>query len=67
MVDLFKYTTISSLAAFLDRSLNVRRDRHADSQHRLIRERVEKQKNAARRAAALHCEREYFQPKRQTQ
>jgi len=57
MVDLFRYTTVSSLAAYLNELQNTPSPLPKEGQHshRLAQARAEKQKEATRRYAAAHA------------
>lgn len=52
IVDLFRYTTVSSLAAYLDSLQSSQSVLQKEGQHRLILERVKKQKEGSRTRAA---------------
>jgi acyl carrier protein len=51
IMDLFSYTTVSSLAGYLDRLNKSQPTLRIDDQQRLVRDRIEKQKATRRRAA----------------
>jgi acyl carrier protein len=58
IVDFFRFTTVSSLASHLDRLQNSPvAAPQKDGEHRLVRDRIEKQKETARRAATRARER----------